>query len=203
VVGEKIRCSNDHLRILRTSSVHSRPLQGISAKLILRKLFAFLGLLGVIYALALQHGVFDHAAALTPPGVAAGADSARSQNSPTAADSGSTQECNEAALASAYRNRQSRVEVCGHGVIAKVLRDDTQGIRHQRFVVRLPPGQTVLIAYNFDLAPRIDGLRTGSPIEFVGEYEWNGQGGVVHWTHRDPGGHHSPGWIRYEGRQYQ
>ena len=178
----------------------------------MRKLFAFLGLLGVIYALALQHGVFDHAAALSPPGVPAVAGvpavpavntAAKSAKTPAAADSESTPECNEGALASAYRNHQSRVEVCGHGVIAKVLRDDTQGIRHQRFVVRLPPGQTVLIAYNFDLAPRIDGLRSGSPIEFVGEYEWNGQGGVVHWTHRDPGGRHSPGWIRYEGRQYQ
>jgi hypothetical protein len=178
----------------------------------LRKLFAFLGLLGVIYALALQHGVFDHAAALSPPEVPAVAGvpaastvnaAAKSARPPAAADSESTPDCNEGALTSAYRNHKSRVEVCGRGVIAKVLRDDTQGIRHQRFVVRLPPGQTVLIAYNFDLAPRIDGLRTGSPIEFVGEYEWNGQGGVVHWTHRDPGGHHSPGWIRYEGRQYQ
>jgi len=31
----------------------------------LKKLIAFLGLLGVIYALALQHGVFDRAAAHT------------------------------------------------------------------------------------------------------------------------------------------
>jgi hypothetical protein len=168
----------------------------------LRKLLAFLGLLGVIYALALQHGVFDHAAARVPPEATVAPDSS------VAAGSRSTQppaarECDGDTLAAAYRKHQSRVEVCGHGVIAKVLRDDTQGIRHQRFVVRLPPGQTVLIAYNFDLAPRIDGLRTGSPVEFVGEYEWNGQGGVVHWTHRDPGGHHSPGWIRYEGKQYQ
>jgi Protein of unknown function (DUF3465) len=169
----------------------------------LKKLFAFLGLLGVIYALALQHGVFDHAAALLPPAVGARAGAAESANSSAVADSGPAGECNGGALSAAYRNHQSRVEVCGQGVIAKVLKDDTQGIRHQRFVVRLPPGQTVLIAYNFDLAPRIGGLRAGSPVEFVGEYEWNGQGGVVHWTHRDPGGHHPPGWIRYAGRQYQ
>ncbi len=175
----------------------------IQVVLILRKLFAFVGLLGVIYALAVQHGAFDHAAAQAPPEAAAGL------HADVAAGSGSTQpqqsahDCDEGSLTAAYRNHQSRVEVCGHGVIAKVLRDDTQGIRHQRFVVRLPPGQTVLIAYNFDLAPRIDGLRTGSSVEFVGEYEWNGQGGVVHWTHRDPGGRHPPGWIRYEGKQYQ
>jgi hypothetical protein len=179
------------------SSVHSRPKTHISTHCILRKLFAFIGLLGVIYALALQHGAFDHAAA-----------PAQSQQAAADADTGTKpaggkQACDEDALASAYRAHQSRIEVCGRGVIAKVLRDDTEGARHQRFIVRLPPGQTLLIAYNFDLAPRIDGLRPGSPVEFAGEYEWNGQGGVVHWTHRDPGGRHSPGWIRYGGRQYQ
>jgi hypothetical protein len=157
----------------------------------MRKLIAFLGLLGVIYALALQHGAFDRAAAPTLPVAQARADP---QLAPR---------CDEDALASANRNHQSRVEVCGHAVIAKVLKDDTQGARHQRFILRLASGQTVLIAYNFDLAPRIEGLRAGAPIEFAGEYEWNAQGGVVHWTHRDPAGHHPPGWIRYGGHLYQ
>jgi hypothetical protein len=40
-------------------------------------------------------------------------------------------------------------------------------------------------------------------VEFEGEYEWNPQGGVVHWTHRDPARHHPAGWVLYEGRQYQ
>jgi hypothetical protein len=34
--------------------------------LVLRKVVAFIGLLGVIYALALQHGVFDRADAASP-----------------------------------------------------------------------------------------------------------------------------------------
>jgi hypothetical protein len=157
----------------------------------MRKLIAFLGLLGVIYALALQHGAFNRTAAPIP-------SEAQAQGYAQAQP-----RCDENTLVTAYRNHQSRAEVCGHGVIAKVLKDDTQGARHQRFIVRLPSGQTVLIAYNFDLAPRIEGLRAGAPIEFAGEYEWNGQGGVVHWTHTDPAGHHPPGWIRYGGRPYQ
>jgi hypothetical protein len=157
----------------------------------MRKLIAFVGLLGVIYALALQHGIFNREAAPALPEAQAQASQHWAQG------------CDENTLAAAYRNHESRVEVCGHGIIAKVLKDDTQGTRHQRFIVRLPSGQTVLIAYNIDLAPRIDGLRPGAPIEFAGEYEWNGQGGVVHWTHRDPAGHHTPGWIRYGGRAYQ
>jgi hypothetical protein len=144
----------------------------------MRKLLAFIGLLGVAYALAVQHGVFDRAA-------------------PAAGD------CNEASVADAYRNHRSRIEVCGHGVVAKVLKDDLEGSRHQRFIVRLPPGQTLLIAYNIDLAPRIEALRAGEPVEFSGEYEWNGQGGIVHWTHRDPAGAHPAGWVRYGGRLYQ
>jgi Protein of unknown function (DUF3465) len=157
----------------------------------MKKLIAFVGLLGVIYALALQHGVLHRAAA---PSLSAAQAEASEQSPPR---------CDESTLGTAYRDHQSRVEVCGRGVTAKVLKDDTQGARHQRFIVRLPSGRTVLIAYNFDLAPRIEGLRPGSPIEFTGEYEWNGQGGVVHWTHRDPAGHHPPGWIRYGGRLYQ
>lgn len=152
----------------------------------MRKVIAFVALLGVVYALALQHGAFDHAA---EPAVAA------SPELPLG--------CDDNALANAYRSHQSRVEVCGGGSIVRVLKDDTRGSRHQRLIVRLPAGQTLLIAYNYDIAPRLEGLRAGAPIEFAGEYEWNPQGGVVHWTHRDPGGHHPPGWIRYAGRQYQ
>jgi hypothetical protein len=155
----------------------------------MRKIFAFIGLMGVVYALAVQHGAFDR---LGAPQESAAAE--RSDLQPS---------CKEDALATAYREHQSRAEVCGRGVVARLLKDDTQGSRHQRFIVRMPPGQTLLIAYNYDLAPRIEGLRAGETVEFEGEYEWNPQGGVVHWTHRDPSGHHTPGWIRYDGRQYQ
>ena len=36
------------------------------------------------------------------------------------------------------------------------------------------------------MATRIDELVLNDQIEFFGEYEWNDQGGVVHWTHHDP-----------------
>jgi hypothetical protein len=40
-------------------------------------------------------------------------------------------------------------------------------------------------------------------IQFYGEYEWNNKGGVVHWTHRDPNGHHVGGWLKHNGSTYQ
>lgn len=109
----------------------------------------------------------------------------------------------DSALAQAYQNHSRGVEVEAEGTVLRVLADDNEGSRHQRFLVRLSSGQTILIAHNIDLAPRVDGLESGAAIAFRGEYEWNERGGVVHWTHRDPAGRHEAGWIRYAGRVYQ
>lgn len=106
------------------------------------------------------------------------------------------------ALAEAARTGRSDVLVEAAGVVHKVLPDDRDGSRHQRLLVRLPNDQTVLIAHNIDLAPRVEDLRRGDPIRFKGEYEWNEKGGVVHWTHRDPAGRHPGGWLEHDGRRY-
>jgi hypothetical protein len=93
--------------------------------------------------------------------------------------------------------------VTGSGTVLKILRDDTTGSRHQRIILRVGKEHTVLIAHNIDLAPRVDGIKTGDRLEFSGEYEYNSKGGVIHWTHRDPGGNHRDGWLKYQGRLYQ
>jgi len=108
-----------------------------------------------------------------------------------------------AAIAQAYRAQRSDLQVMAEGVVKKVLSDDRDGSRHQRFLLRLSNGQTLLVAHNIDLAPRIDGLRAGDTVAFYGEYEWNNQGGVIHWTHHDPAGRHVDGWLRHRGKTYQ
>ncbi|HEV7374268.1 MAG TPA: DUF3465 domain-containing protein [Pyrinomonadaceae bacterium] len=107
------------------------------------------------------------------------------------------------ALARAFVQRTSNVLVEGQGVVRRVLSDDNDGRRHQRFVVALASGQTLLIAHNIDLAPRVIGLREGDVVSFSGEYEWNAEGGVIHWTHRDPSKRHPVGWIKHNGKVYQ
>lgn len=106
-------------------------------------------------------------------------------------------------LESAYRNRQSNLQVTGSGTVSRLLSDDNDGSRHQRFILELPSGQTLLIAHNIDLAERVDALEVGDTVEFYGEYEWNDRGGVIHWTHHDPAGRHVAGWLEHEGRRYR
>ena len=103
----------------------------------------------------------------------------------------------------AYSQQASRVQVEDSGRVAKVLADDNEGLRHQKFLVKTASGQTLLFAHNLDLAPRVDNIKVGDTIEFRGEYIYNEKGGVVHWTHRDPQHHHYDGWIKHDGVIYQ
>jgi hypothetical protein len=109
----------------------------------------------------------------------------------------------ESPIRRAFKNRTSNVQVEGEGVVTRILADDLAGSRHQRFVVRLASGQTVLIAHNIDIAPRVAGPQKGDSIRFYGEYVWNEKGGMVHWTHHDPEGRHAAGWLKHSGRTYQ
>ena len=107
------------------------------------------------------------------------------------------------AIGRAFENRANAAQVTGEGAVIRLLSDDLNGSRHQRFIVELASGQTLLISHNIDLAPRIDGLEVGDSVRFNGEYVWNEKGGVVHWTHRDPRGRHVAGWVVHNGKTYQ
>jgi hypothetical protein len=102
----------------------------------------------------------------------------------------------DSVLAQAFERRQTNLQVEGNGTVARLLSDDRDGSKHQRFILKLGSGQTLLIAHNIDLAPRIDSLAVGDDVEFFGEYEWNSKGGVIHWTHHDPNRAHVSGWIK-------
>lgn len=107
----------------------------------------------------------------------------------------------DAVLEDAFRHRRSDLHVHGEGVVLRLLSDDNHGSRHQRFLLELSSGQTLLVAHNLDTAPRIP-LAVGDRVGFSGEYEWNPQGGVLHWTHRDDRGGHPHGWLEHGGRRY-
>jgi hypothetical protein len=106
-------------------------------------------------------------------------------------------------LRRAYEERRSNYQVQGAGVVTRILAEDNDGSRHQRFILTLASDQTVLVAHNIDLAPRIASIQVGDVVSFFGEYEWNAQGGVIHWTHHDPDRDHVSGWLEHDGRRYQ
>ena len=126
------------------------------------------------------------------------------QNDRSPTDSPSTQsEVTNQSVLNAVQKRLKDVQVSGAGKVSRILSDDNYENRHQRFILRLDHGHTVLIAHNIDLAPRINKLKKGDVVEFYGEYEWNSKGGVVHWTHHAPKGNHKDGWLKHNDRVYK
>ena len=103
----------------------------------------------------------------------------------------------------AFDRHQSNVQVQSVGRVKAVLADDNEGSRHQKFILGLDNGLTVLVAHNIDLAPRIKNIQKGDTVEFYGEYEYTEKGGVIHWTHHDPQNRHVGGWLKHEGEIYQ
>lgn len=105
-------------------------------------------------------------------------------------------------VAQAFAAHESGVVVTVEGTVDRVLADDRDESRHQRLLLRLADGATVLVAHNIELAERVP-VKVGERLRLRGQYEWNERGGVLHWTHRDPRGDHPAGWIEHAGRRFE
>lgn len=100
-----------------------------------------------------------------------------------------------------YAKLDSGTWIEGYGIVRRLLPDDDDGARHQRFVVDQRNGQTILMAHNIDLATRVP-VGMGDRVRYRGMYEWNDQGGLVHWTHHDPLDLETGGFIRFRSKIY-
>lgn len=109
-------------------------------------------------------------------------------------------------VVAAMNARRSDVMVSVTAEVVRVLGDDNEGSRHQRFLLGIDDEGathgTVLVAHNIDLAERVP-LDEGDVVRVRGEYEWNEKGGVIHWTHHDPKGWREGGWIELGGERYE
>ena len=88
------------------------------------------------------------------------------------------------------------------GKVVRLLSDDNDGSRHQRFILDVGDRRTILIAHNIDLVERIP-LGLGDRVSLRGMYEWNERGGLVHWTHHDPLGEEDGGFVEFRGKTYR
>lgn len=94
------------------------------------------------------------------------------------------------------------VQVTGKVIVKKLLPDDTRGLPHQKFLLQLTNGTTVLVAHNTQMAPPVP-LQAGDSLTICGFFVWNSRGGLIHWTHHSDSSRHPGGWIEFQGRRYQ
>ena len=81
-------------------------------------------------------------------------------------------------MRSAYAKADTGRWIEDSGLVLRLLPDDDDGSRHQRFVIKLRGGQTLLVAHNTEVAERIP-VGLGDRVHFRGMYDWNDLGGLV------------------------
>lgn len=99
----------------------------------------------------------------------------------------------------AFVQHQSSVWLTLSAPVARTLTDSIGQFDHQRFILRCPSGQTVLIENDVSIGRRVP-VRRGDLVIVHGQYIWNSLGGLVHYTHH--GGGAESGWIALKGEIY-
>ncbi|MBX9668186.1 MAG: DUF3465 domain-containing protein [Candidatus Obscuribacterales bacterium] len=114
----------------------------------------------------------------------------------------STQTSKDGDVIAAQSQRANGVNIVVTARVKRLLPDDRKGNPHQRFLLQLSNGTSVLVAHNIDLAPYVP-LHENDMVTISGEYIWNEQGGVIHYTHRPTNFKHKGGYIDFNRQIYQ
>ena len=89
------------------------------------------------------------------------------------------------------------------GSVIRLFPDRTSSTgTHEQFIIRLSSQDlTIEVEHNISIAPRAP-VQMGDHVIVHGEYIWNSQGGLIHFTHHDPEGTHEAGYIVDQGKTY-
>ncbi len=105
----------------------------------------------------------------------------------------------------AYARRLHGIPLTTEGKVIKVLPDDSGDTPHQRFILEVHTGHTVLVAHNTQRAYRVP-VKLGDKVEVHGSFVWNRYGGIIHNTHHYGGEcvngqcePHEDGYINFVG----
>lgn len=85
--------------------------------------------------------------------------------------------------------------------VVQLLRDDQQGLPHQKFKVVTSHGDQVLCVYNLDQGQRIP-LKIGDEVGLGGEFKMTNVGPMMHWLHEDSSNKRPDGYVELAGRRY-
>lgn len=86
--------------------------------------------------------------------------------------------------------------------VKKMLRYDDRGLPHEKFLLVLSTGSTILVAHNTKMAPYVP-IQSGDIVTVKGEFIWNEKGGLIHWTHHTDTPNHEGGYIEFNGKRYE
>jgi len=142
---------------------------------------------------SLIHGCVDTSSRRSDPA---------SRSAPSAGPGASQGNTDQTQILQAQSQRAEKVEVFFSARVRKLLPDDTKGLPHQRFLLLLENGSTVLVAHDIKYAPKVP-IQEGDVVTIKGEYIWNARGGVVHWTHHSDTPRHEGGFIDFGGSRYE
>jgi hypothetical protein len=109
----------------------------------------------------------------------------------------------DAAVVSDFHDHRSQVEVTADGSVIRLFPDRSSSTgTHEQFIIRLRRGDlTVEIEHNITIGARVP-VALGDQVVVHGEYIWNSEGGLIHFTHHDPQGTHESGYIIDAGKTY-
>ena len=116
---------------------------------------------------------------------------------------GASTQPDNAAIVSDFHNHQSTVEVTADATVVRLLADSTSSTgTHERFIIKLSSSDlTIEVEHNISIAARAP-VKEGDHVIVHGEYIWDSQGGLIHFTHHDPQATHEGGYIEDAGTTY-
>ena len=103
-------------------------------------------------------------------------------------------------VATAFRQHSDSIWLTMAGKVRRILPDEYGQFQHQRFIVSCASGQTVLIVNDVSVGQRVP-VQSGDTVAVRGQYVWNAEGGLIHFTHHSGGGGQG-GWILFRNRLY-
>lgn len=105
-------------------------------------------------------------------------------------------------VVAAQNNHVTHGEITCTLPVKRMLPPDNSGERHEKFLLQMSNGSTILVAHNTSRAPVVP-IQQGDLVTIHGEYIWNAKGGVIHWTHLSDTPNHPSGYIDFNGQRYQ
>lgn len=100
-----------------------------------------------------------------------------------------------------HQNQDVNYIEAGNMVVKRLLPDDTQGLPHQKWLVRLSDNSTLELIYNTDMGAHIP-LQEGQTVSAGGQLIMGDQGPLLHWLHSDPRQHRPDGYVYVNGTYY-